>query len=73
MKTVPDTVYTVYPGLYLMRDLKSLSASHQVSSFFEVSARITLFSIMIKNIPDARILDSAAGSRGRQHIRLLPI
>jgi len=56
-----------------MRDLKSLSASHQVSSFFEVSTRITLFSIMIKNIPNARILDSAAGSRGRQHIRLLPI
>lgn len=59
-------------GLYRIRYIKYPSISHQVSSFFEVSACITLFETVIENILDAWILDSEARNLDRLHSSLLP-
>ena len=52
-------------GLYRICDLKSSSAAHQVSSFFEVSAYPAPSRTVIRNALDVWILGSAAGSRNR--------
>jgi hypothetical protein len=46
--------------------------SHQVSSFFEVSAYTALSETVIADILDVWILGSVAGNRNRPRMHLLP-
>src|SRR3990167_9728414 len=71
-RAICATAHRILSGLYRICDLKSSGAAHQVSSFFEVSSYTTPSRIVIRNVLDVWILDSAAGSRDRPHIRLLP-
>ena len=67
------TTLRMLSGLNFIRHLECHSISHQVSSFFEVSACVTLFETVVANNLDAWILDSEAGNRNRPHFFLLPI
>ena len=71
-RAIRATAHRMLSRLYRICDLKSTSATHQVSSFFEVSAYTTPFQTLVGNALDVWILGSAAGNRNRPHIRLLP-
>jgi len=57
--------------LNLIRDLKSPSALHQVSSFLLATLDHSV-SVVTKDAPDQAILDSVASGRNRPQIHLLP-